>query len=1074
MAYESVQRKKKVSGRMYAYCWYVDPFETDTTIIRTYGLDVNGQTICLSVTGFTPYAYVELPDIPGRLWTTGNAQRVASSVRQMMGVHKPLSYKLVMKHRLYGAHMTDDGVRRKFPYLFMTFACASDIRRLEFGVKRGIRAGDLGRLDLKVHEADANEILQLASVRRLASAGWLEFAGYQIDTDRCETTCDREYTVKYTQLCPVDDESIVHPNVLSFDIEVNSDITSAMPSASRPTDCIFQISCVMSKGGELGDKSILTLGDPDQSTLGDDINIVRFRSEGALIDGFSAYMRTHRAHVVTGYNIMGFDIPYIIDRAALCFCSSYRRHGWLKDRDAVMRTVKWTSAAHGTQEFKFIDAEGLVYIDLMPVIKRNYKLGNYKLKTVAEHFIGDTKDPLSVADIFKCYRVGTQTLADGTYAPSARKAMALVGKYCVQDSALVSLVFEKIQLWAEVTGMANTCGVSIFTLYTKGEQIKVYSQVYRYCTDNDIVVEKDGYAADVNDRYVGAYVFPPDIGRHTNVVPFDFASLYPTTIIAYNIDYHTWVPPHVDNVPDTACHVMEWDDHVGCAHDPTVVRIAELDGYLAERKGALSRARTARDKAPKTTRPTHVKRVVELVAEIKPYSAERSELVKTLPKHVICAKRRYRFLKSPPGVLPTIIKRLLDARARTRTIDIVEQKEALAHALAHTPNDSVRIRNIRTLIASLNKRQLAFKISANSMYGAMGVRRGYLPFMPGAMCTTYMGRRNIERVAHEITTNYDGYLVYGDTDSNYITFPKMNGSTIPQLWDHAMHVAHEITQLFPDPIVLEFEEAIYTFFFIVSKKRYMYREITTKMGDVSTGISTKGGIIVRRDNSNIVRTLYEDLIVGVADDVSSATLIDIIVDRLNSICAYRYPYTDFVMTKSVGDYSLTPSTVVEDGVSVSKLGVYATPKLETDPDARARQFKRRGVETVSEFYLRSLPAQVQLAHRMKGRGVPVATGSRIEYVVTDPENHTAQQHAKIEDADYYAKFAAATSRLDFFYYIHAAIAPVDQLLDAAHAKDPNWTSNLVARQYTLRYKVREPLMRELRRLTAPTIIVDGD
>ena len=31
-------------------------------------------------------------------------------------------------------------------------------------------------------------------------------------------------------------------------------------------------------------------------------------------------------------------------------------------------------------------------------------------------------------------------------------------------------------------------------------------------------------------------------------------------------------------------------------------------------------------------------------------------------------------------------------------------------------------------------------------------------------CTTYMGRKNITRVAEELTNNYKGKLVYGDTD----------------------------------------------------------------------------------------------------------------------------------------------------------------------------------------------------------------------------------------------------------------------------------------------------------------------
>ena len=79
--------------------------------------------------------------------------------------------------------------------------------------------------------------------------------------------------------------------------------------------------------------------------------------------------------------------------------------------------------------------------------------------------------------------------------------------------------------------MANTCRVPIFTLYTQGQQIKVFSQLYKYCMDNNIVVEKNGYEVKADERYVGAHVFPPVPGQYQNVIPFDFASLYPTTII---------------------------------------------------------------------------------------------------------------------------------------------------------------------------------------------------------------------------------------------------------------------------------------------------------------------------------------------------------------------------------------------------------------------------------------------------------------------------------------------------------------------------------------------------------------
>ena len=94
--------------------------------------------------------------------------------------------------------------------------------------------------------------------------------------------------------------------------------------------------------------------------------------------------------------------------------------------------------------------------------------------------------------------------------------------------------------------------------------------------EHNIVVEKNGYEVKETERYVGAHVFPPIPGQYENVIPFDFASLYPTTIIAYNIDYHTWVPDSVD-ISDDKCHIMKWEDHIGCCHDPKVIRYSETN-----------------------------------------------------------------------------------------------------------------------------------------------------------------------------------------------------------------------------------------------------------------------------------------------------------------------------------------------------------------------------------------------------------------------------------------------------------------------------------------------------------------
>ena len=95
------------------------------------------------------------------------------------------------------------------------------------------------------------------------------------------------------------------------------------------------------------------------------------------------------------------------------------------------------------------------------------------------------------------------------------------------------------------------------------------------------------------------------------------------------------------------------------------------------------------------------------------------------------------------------------------------------------------------------------------------------------------------------------------TDSNYISFPHLK--TTQECWDYAEKVATEVSALFPPPISLAFEEAIYDQFLILSKKRYMYTSCG-RDGVVGNKIGKRGVILARRDNSVFVRTLYEQVI----------------------------------------------------------------------------------------------------------------------------------------------------------------------------------------------------------------------
>jgi len=1414
---------------MFPYSWHMDEDEEYVTAMRVYGLNEANENVCVRINNFTPFVYLQLPEnIP---WTASKAQLVGNKLDSLLGDRKPIVKRLMYKKRLYYAHL-HNGKRKTFPYLFLSFSHQSDIRNMSYKIRRPINIMGVGTIKLKMHEQDASPILQFTSYRNISTAGWCDFSGKRVHKDEQKTLCDHEFKVRWKNFQPNMTNTVAAPLIMGFDIEVNSTNPSAMPKAEKPGDKVFQISCCLFRHGcdeKEMEKYLLTLGEPDPDTVGDDVEIYMYETEHDLLNGYTEFIQEKNPNVIVGYNILNFDIPYMIDRAKMNYCiDSFDQQGFVKYGHAKEKTIKWSSSAYGNQTFQFLDAEGRLYVDLLPLVKRDYKMDNYKLKTISTFFLGSTKDPLSVKGIFKCYRIGIKT-KKGKYTKQAKRAMGIVGKYClaqntrvyskhgaipiedlnganldvlswdekidklklsvqsnffdngqkecieleledgrviictpdhklvsengwidaddisigekvkvgpilpnieldttetiysrvlgyiitdghvsrdrcvayfgnimdaqlfsediqtlcgiyppvrkgktyncwvvsvpknmrykinsekwihggnrtntteslpdvsswsksqireflagmfggdgwcpsynkkddkftpvgftqsrrdkntieeymemlsnmlktfgilakikifkrgdlfigklslkmtsiekfvtligyrycyhktirasvvtmyqriktktiqgykqlfnrrtfptaghflenlkatslfnssiyhsyslgkcddtlpvfclsltakrkvgvkqvyditvedthsflangiiahncVQDSALVIRLFNKLQTWIGLCEMAKTCNVPIFYLYTQGQQIKVYSQLYKYCMYKNYVVEKDGYIPKDDEHYVGATVFEPEAGVYDIVLPFDFASLYPTTIIAYNIDYSTLVTD--PNIPDEDCHVMEWEDHVGCVHDKTVR--------------------------------------------------------KTKPKHVMCCKRYFRFLKGPRGVMPTVLQNLLDARAHTRKqikvlkkiikeekIDDKESelvKELIPKLLKNLGDITDKDKKaLKTLCEVLNKRQLAYKVSANSMYGAMGVTRGYLPFMPGAMATTAMGRKNIGVVAKTIPEKFGGKLIYGDTDSNYIVFPELK--TAQENWDYAEHVASEVTKMFPAPIKLEFEEEIYWRFFILTKKRYMYKKCG-RDGIVEEKVGKKGVLLARRDNSVFIRTIYATLIMMVFNRASRDEILNYVIDEINKLCSGFYSYREFVITKSVGthgDGQVVPF-VNEKGQKKGKMGQYTVALLSTEEKERKRQFKLKNCSNAKDYYIRCLPAVVQLAERMRTRGQRTDPGTRLEYVISTQGGHKAKQYEKVEDAEYFKQHRTVL-RIDYLYYLKLMANPFDDVLNVLYDKDDGhkyrFNKNFVLDQYKFRSKIRVKMHKELKSILEPKVL----
>lgn len=170
--------------------------------------------------------------------------------------------------------------------------------------------------------------------------------------------------------------------------------------------------------------------------------------------------------VITGYNIQNFDIPYVVERAACLNRSQFPFIGRIKDRRSFIRTSSIQSKQMGRRENKTCNIEGRVVFDLLQILLREYKLRSYTLNSVSYHFLQEQKEDVHHSIITELQEGNAQT----------RRRLAV---YCLKDALLPLRLIDKLMCLVNYMEMARVTGVPLAYLLSRGQQIKVVSQLLR-------------------------------------------------------------------------------------------------------------------------------------------------------------------------------------------------------------------------------------------------------------------------------------------------------------------------------------------------------------------------------------------------------------------------------------------------------------------------------------------------------------------------------------------------------------------------------------------------------------------
>ena len=564
------------------------------------------------------------------------------------------------------------------------------------------------------------------------------------------------------------------------------------------------------------------------------------------------------------------------------------------------------------------------------------------------------KDDVSVQEIFDKHKYG------------GSKGRAEVAKYCIMDCELCIYLLLQLDLLPNNLGMACVSWVPISYIFLRGQGIKINSIITKECSERKtrIPTLKGFTDGQLDEGFEGAIVLDPKPGIYSDdpISVLDYASLYPASIIEKNLSHETFIGTSEDirKNPELEKVILDIGGYDKCWG-------IEYDDYSYEMKGKT----VHKTKAGTKTKCYFVKNEV------------------TEDKKII---------KESMGIIPIVLQTLLDQRRATR--------------------QKIKATNDENKKKVLDGFQLAYKVTANSVYGQMGARTSPIFFKKIAACTTAIGRERIDDASIGVKewAKDEGYhepeIVYGDTDSVFVKFSRKHKDTgevlegkeaLRYCIDCGVKAGEWVTKnMLYDPQDLEYEKTFYPFI-LISKKRYTGDKY--ELDHENPKERTSMGIVMkRRDNAPICKYVFGNVIEIIMNQRSVDLAIKWLKTTLSQIKDGKMDKSMFIISKSLRGFYKNPEGVAHK--------VLADRMAERNPGNKPKPNDR-----IPYAYIKLSNNDLYDYNNLYKSGVRKG----------QPRDKKVLQGNRIEHPDYIQE---KSLELDYNFYISNQIMnPVKQVLD---------------------------------------------
>jgi DNA polymerase I len=241
-----------------------------------------------------------------------------------------------------------------------------------------------------------------------------------------------------------------------------------------------------------------------------------FTSESDMLERFKDIIQSFNPDILCGYNIKGFDIPYLLRR--------YEIYGVNFDIG-----LNFSSVVVERNKKKF-SLEGILFFDVFQLLRYIMRAaipdGSLSLDNVSKKLLQTSKREVHLAELSSIWN-----------HEQTDSSLDVFVDYCLYDSELCIDLFNYFKYdILEFSKMLNVTYEELSQL--SFSQIVEYYLINSSREFNQIVPNKpdpDEVRSRSLLRFQGAFVYDPQPGFYENLAVFDFRSLYPTIIESHNI-----------------------------------------------------------------------------------------------------------------------------------------------------------------------------------------------------------------------------------------------------------------------------------------------------------------------------------------------------------------------------------------------------------------------------------------------------------------------------------------------------------------------------------------------------------